>query len=251
MATAYPTHESDRYFGSVLTTFQSLFIVMTLDGWADIAHQAQLSTGYDCVFVFFVFWILTSTFLLASLMSGVVSEQMAQFNKDRAEAVMTQREERFQVLINQLRILVKTVTHGRLDGKITEQELEDMIELIGETIGEQLFHEFSVDAEVLRCLFDVCDYSNRRRVNADDMLDCLLRLTRNEPNARELIILQYNVQRINYLLTHLLPSELQPQFQEKAARKLVELRLHIDREGPPEKTSQQGSQDDDDQDFRA
>jgi hypothetical protein len=139
------------------------------------------------------------------------------------------------------------VTHGRLDGKITEQELEDMIELIGATIGEQLFHEFSVDAEVLRCLFDVCDYSNRRRVSAEDMLDSLLRLTRNEPNARELIILQYNVQRINYLLTHLLPSELQPQFQEKAARKLVELRLHIDRGG----AGDDGSKFEDDDDFQA
>ena len=38
--------EEQRYFGSVLTTFQSLFIVMTLDGWADIAHQAQLSRSF-------------------------------------------------------------------------------------------------------------------------------------------------------------------------------------------------------------
>ena len=42
------------------------------------------------------------------------------------------------------------VTHGRMDGKITEHELEDMVELIGATIGDQLFREFHVDAEVLR-----------------------------------------------------------------------------------------------------
>jgi hypothetical protein len=228
MATGYPTQESDRYFGSVLTTCRSLFIVVTLDGWADIAHQAQLATGYDSIFIFFVLWIMTSVFLLASLLSGVVSEQMAQFSSDRHESMMAKREERFQVLINQLRALIKTVTHGRMDGKITEHELEDMVELIGATIGDQLFREFHVDAEVLRCLFDVCDYSNRRRIDSEDMLDSLLRLTRNEPNSRELIILQYNVQRINYLLTHLLPNELQPKFQEKASRKLVELRLYVD-----------------------
>ena len=37
-----------------------------------------------------------------------------------------------------------------MDGKITEHELEDMVELIGATIGDQLFREFHVDAEVLR-----------------------------------------------------------------------------------------------------
>jgi hypothetical protein len=42
-------------------------------------------------------------------------------------------------------------------------------------LGEQLYTEFAIDAEVLRCVFDVVDYTSSRRVNSEDLLDSLLR----------------------------------------------------------------------------
>lgn len=115
------------------------------------------------------------------------------------------------------------------DRRISEEELEDVIEAIGDSeIGTVLYEEFHVEADVLRCLFDVADFDGTREVDLDDLLGSILRIVRNEPNCREMLVLQHEVRRMSWLLSMLLPSaRLQIGPLDAAARRLLELRHKV------------------------
>jgi len=241
------TAETDQYFGSVGRTMNSLFIVITLDGWADIAREARVATGIPGMFQFFIFWIFVSFFVITSLLAGVVSEQMAHSESERETRFKTQREERLRTVMRDLRAMVKLVcANHAADRTITEDELEDFIEAIGDShVGAVLYDEYHVEADVLRCLFDIGDIEGTRVVDIDDLLASLLRLVRNEPNCREMLVLQHEVRRLGWLLSNLMPAtKMQTVPLDAAARKLLEHRFKV---GPAEAEEELAYMEDEDE----
>lgn len=72
---------SEDYFGRLDLTAFTLFQIMTLDGWADIAKEVL--EVYPSSWVLFLSFITTATFFLGSLVIGVMSEAVASASTER------------------------------------------------------------------------------------------------------------------------------------------------------------------------
>jgi voltage-gated sodium channel len=70
MATILFRDIAPENFGHLGITLFSLFQIMTLEGWADIATRVM--EVYEWAWVFFIGYILIATFLVLNLVIGVV-----------------------------------------------------------------------------------------------------------------------------------------------------------------------------------
>lgn len=68
--------EFPHWFGSLWVSAFSLFQVMTLEGWADIAREVMVA--YPAAWLFFVAFILVSTFTVLNLFIGLIVKAMEQ-----------------------------------------------------------------------------------------------------------------------------------------------------------------------------
>jgi voltage-gated sodium channel len=86
MATQLFGATSPESFGTIGASLYSLFIVMTLEGWADLA--AQVMETHPNAWVFFLLFILTTSYAVLNLFIGIIvdamqQEQEAEFAADR------------------------------------------------------------------------------------------------------------------------------------------------------------------------
>jgi voltage-gated sodium channel len=77
-----------QWFGGLGTSLYTLFQIMTLEGWADIARDLQQTHPY--AWVFFVIYILISTFAVLNLFIAVMVDSMQRSEKGEEEFVHTQ-----------------------------------------------------------------------------------------------------------------------------------------------------------------
>jgi voltage-gated sodium channel len=70
MATMLFRDVAPEHFGHLPISLFSLFQIMTLEGWAEIATEVMAQ--YEWAWVFFIGYILVATFLVLNLVIGVV-----------------------------------------------------------------------------------------------------------------------------------------------------------------------------------
>ncbi len=95
-----------HWFGSLGTSLFSLFQVMTLEGWVDIAREVMsLSPG---AWVFFVLFILLATFTVLNLFIGMIVKAME--DSPSAQEVQRQLAEEIGALRVEVRSLRDRLT---------------------------------------------------------------------------------------------------------------------------------------------
>jgi voltage-gated sodium channel len=107
MATKLFAADSPEFFGDLLRSLFTLFQIMTTEGWADIA-RAQMAIQ-PWAWIFFVIYILASTFTVLNLFIGVVVSAMQEqvvADLGEAEKVEAEREEaHFKTLLEEVKAL--------------------------------------------------------------------------------------------------------------------------------------------------
>lgn len=83
--------EFPHWFGSLWISAFSLFQVMTLEGWADIAREVM--AAYPAAWLFFVAFILMSTFTVLNLFIGLIVKAMEEPIGSAAQEGPSVREE--------------------------------------------------------------------------------------------------------------------------------------------------------------
>jgi len=83
---------SDELFGSIGRSMFTLFQIMTLEGWADIARPLMELHPY--AWVFFVVYILVSTFTMLNLFIGVMVNAMQNSNHNGEERRRISRDQK-------------------------------------------------------------------------------------------------------------------------------------------------------------
>lgn len=108
---------SPNYFGDLGTSLFTLFQVMTGENWPDVALSVMESQ--PMAWIFFVVYILLSTFVVLNLFIGVVVSAMESQVGDETRADLDEREERERnrdaVLLSELRALRSEVEALRQD----------------------------------------------------------------------------------------------------------------------------------------
>lgn len=72
------------YFGTIGASLFTLFTVMTLEGWADVAREVQTTHPY--AYLFFVPFIVISVFAVLNLFIAVLTNSMQEVHKVEHEA---------------------------------------------------------------------------------------------------------------------------------------------------------------------
>jgi len=92
---------SDEYFGSIGQSMFTLFQVMTLESWTSIARPLMQTHPY--AWIFFVVYILTSTFTMLNLFVGVMVNTMGNVTSGDDESAEGVKPP--PVILNELHIL--------------------------------------------------------------------------------------------------------------------------------------------------
>lgn len=89
MATGFFREIDHDKFGNLSSTFFTLFQLMTLEGWPDIARSVMEQMPY--AWLFFVPFILLTTFTTLNLMFGIVVNAMEEAKEEAARAHMAEQ----------------------------------------------------------------------------------------------------------------------------------------------------------------
>lgn len=125
MATKLFAAPAPEYFGDLGTSLFTLFQVMTGESWPDVARTVMESQ--PLAWIFFVVYILLSTFVVLNLFIGVVVSAMESQVREETKADLDEREEREgqanALLLAELRALraeVAELRQERMDDPMAE-----------------------------------------------------------------------------------------------------------------------------------
>jgi len=98
--TAHPV-----YFGTLGDSLFTLFAIMTLEGWADIAREVQ--TTHPQAYLFFIPFIVISVFAVLNLFIAVLTNSMQEMQKEELQAeeqIATRHQQELMAEIERLRL---------------------------------------------------------------------------------------------------------------------------------------------------
>jgi voltage-gated sodium channel len=101
-----------EFFGSLGASSFTLFQVMTVEGWPDIARQVMAKAPY--AWIFFVCYLLIATFMVLNLFIAVVVNAM---QSQIAAEIKADEEEQTVVILRELRELRREIAEMQRAGK--------------------------------------------------------------------------------------------------------------------------------------
>jgi len=93
------------YFGTLGDSLFTLFAIMTLEGWADIAREVQAT--HPQAYLFFVPFIVISVFAVLNLFIAVLTNSMQEMQKEELQAeeqIATRHQQELMAEIERLRL---------------------------------------------------------------------------------------------------------------------------------------------------
>ena len=76
----YPVYIAEDYFGRIDDTFFTLFQIMTLDGWSDIAREVM--AVYSWAWLPFVIFVIVTGFVVVNLIIAVICDAISALHDD-------------------------------------------------------------------------------------------------------------------------------------------------------------------------
>jgi voltage-gated sodium channel len=110
MATRMFGGDHPEYFGSLGKSAFSLFTVMTLEGWPDLAREVMRT--HPLAWIFFITFIVLSSWAVLNLVIGVIVDSMHSHTREQEE------ELEHEILRNQLKMMAEI--------SVIRQELESL-----------------------------------------------------------------------------------------------------------------------------
>ncbi len=111
MATKLYADVSPEYFGTLGLSAFSLFKVMTLEGWPEIA-DAVIEKDRSA-YLFFIVYILVTSFAVLNLFIGIIVDAMQREQEQLLQEDREREEAEFKVIIDELRELRREVADLR------------------------------------------------------------------------------------------------------------------------------------------
>lgn len=102
MGTNFFGHTVPHHFGDLGTTFFTLFKMMTLEGWPDIA--ADVLPHHPSAWIFFVTFIIFTTFTTLNLLFGIIVDAMEQAKEADARDKLAAKGIRMSEESNEMRL---------------------------------------------------------------------------------------------------------------------------------------------------
>ncbi|CAE7208157.1 CACNA1B [Symbiodinium pilosum] len=172
------TNDVDTYFGNLLYSCFTLFQVMTLEGWPDVARAATDVEPW--VWIVFVVFLLITTFSIMNMIVSVIVESTLEAALDQKLQAM--RDQEYQTTMAAVKVdEVFRRADGNGDGHITKDEL--MQALLKPDVRLYL-REVGIDITNAEFIFDVIDYDGSGELEYKEFALGLVK-ARGEAKAQE------------------------------------------------------------------
>lgn len=112
MATKLFSAIAPEFFGSLGASMFTLFQVMTVEGWPDIARGVMAKLPY--AWIFFVIYLLVATFMVLNLFIAVVVNAM---QSRVSEDLKDEGEAQTRLILDELRVLRREIENLRAQGR--------------------------------------------------------------------------------------------------------------------------------------
>ena len=111
-------------FGDVFTSMYTLFQVMTLEGWADIAREVEETNPF--AWIFFLSFLLIGTFTMLNLFVAIVV-RVVEEDSEETEDLVVRETDAVQLEVQGLRRQIDTLTEmvARLETRLQVDPAED------------------------------------------------------------------------------------------------------------------------------
>uniref|UniRef100_A0A0G4G4F5 EF-hand domain-containing protein n=1 Tax=Chromera velia CCMP2878 TaxID=1169474 RepID=A0A0G4G4F5_9ALVE len=214
------------FFGTVPRSMLTLFQIMTLEGWPDIARMVIREQPW--MWVFFVVYIMITTVTLLNLVTGVIVEKvMGVASAEEKDLVAKISEERVSVLKELVRVFMRINKQEEGWGEIT---LEDFLESLDESTLRSL-KNLDIAVNEPKTLFGVLDVSQNGKVSLLEFVEGMIRL-RGSGQSIHLLAVQSDLHRATRALARRLDhAEERTQFRMQHLEETVfRLLQPLDRE---------------------
>jgi len=115
-----------KWFGTIADSMQTLFVVQTLSDWNKIADVVMEVAPRLPVMLFFVSYILTASYTMVSLITGVISESLLMTQQDDHQRRVKELEEDKAKFYQDLKALLASFDIDE-SGKLTPDEIKEAL----------------------------------------------------------------------------------------------------------------------------
>lgn len=170
-------------FGSLPQSMYTLFKVMTMETWPDLArHAGKVSPGAE---IFFVLYIFCTSFAVMNVVVAVIVQNTCVHAKERQEDLRSERDKKdANAMLKVFEVFQTADVHQ--SGQISKK---DFLTAMDMPSVMQLMHEVQIDVRQAEALFDVLDYNNSGTLDSEEFLEGIM-LARGEARSREVIAAQ-------------------------------------------------------------
>lgn len=173
------------WFGSIGHSMRTLFIIMTLAEWDEIALELQKEIHGLIVFAGMIFYIMVAAFTMVSLITGIISEALIRAQEEDEQHRMDQIEEGKDQFKKDVKEALCKIP-GSEDGFLSPKQIDENLD---SDVGKRIFNklatlEVDVDKEGLMDLVrkvaafgtDKPEDDTQDGVKIDDLVDAMTQL---------------------------------------------------------------------------
>jgi len=172
-----------EHFGTVARSMYSLFQVMSVEGWAEIARTTIQVAPWS--WLFFILFIFATTFAVMHVVVAVIVQNTLEHASHRNEEEEHAKDQKDQeVLMKIIEVFKATDADG--DGEVTRDEF--LMSLKNKLVMRSL-HQIDVDVRQAENLFDILDYDDSGSLDASEFIEGML-MARGEAQAKEVLAVQ-------------------------------------------------------------
>lgn len=185
-------------FGTVGKSMVTLFQFVTLDDWSFVARI--VAEQEPLMMIFFMVYILITSFTILSLLTGVVSDRILAVTREDQSTEDAEREESAHVFVQECKRLFHQadVDHHKM---ITKAEFEEVLQ--DKHAQAKLLHlNIEIDESEIRELFDLIDPTNSGEITKYQFRHGLSRM-KGPVQAKDLLKLRMDLDRVERQLDDL------------------------------------------------
>jgi len=178
-----------EHFSTIPRSMYTLFTVLTMEGWADIARTTMQVEPWS--WLFFILFIFATSFAIMHVVVAVIVQNTLEHASHCKEEERQTKEQRERLVLAKI-VEVFEVADADGDGDLTR--IEFLQSLSSARVVRHL-HEIGVDVRQAENLFDILDYDGSGCLDLCEFVEGVLR-AKGEAKAKDILAVQCDMWRV-------------------------------------------------------